>query len=208
MAKTQIQSEDSFSTNSPTVLLLKCGPQPRTPQSGGEADLLGLPAKSQGPPEAALLSESDSKFLRTSNGYSFADPGEQGMWPTGGSRRAMGGPGSSALGASGKSSSTLSAPINVPLGGAPRVTVPGDPVQGQTLPNDITSTPIPDRPGYGSAIVNGRRAIADLNTNRIFQISDQRDADQVSGQASIVMHVTAGPIDMGYDWCIVRGFAA
>jgi hypothetical protein len=81
-------------------------------------------------------------------------------------------PSSSALGASGKSSSTLSAPINVPLGGAPRVTVPGDPVQGQTLPNDVTPTPIPDRPGYGAAIVNGRRAIVDLNTNRIFQISD------------------------------------
>ena len=59
-----------------------------------------------------------------------------------------------------------------PLGGAPRITVPGDPVQGQTLPNDVTPTPIPDRPGYGRVVINGRRAIVDLNTNRIYQISD------------------------------------
>jgi Protein of unknown function (DUF1236) len=80
-------------------------------------------------------------------------------------------PGSSALGASSKSSSTLSGP-NVPVGGAPSVTVSGTPVQGQTLPSDVTPTPIPDRPGYGRVVVNGRRAIVDLNTNRIFQISD------------------------------------
>ena len=55
---------------------------------------------------------------------------------------------------------------------SPRITVPGDPVQGQTLPNDVTPTPIPDRPGYGRVVINGRRAIIDLNTNRIYQISD------------------------------------
>ena len=82
-------------------------------------------------------------------------------------------PGSSALGASGKSSGGLSSSLgNVPVGGAPRITVPGDPVQGQTLPNDVTPTPIPDRPGYGRVVINGRRAIVDLNTNRIYQISD------------------------------------
>jgi hypothetical protein len=80
-------------------------------------------------------------------------------------------PGSSALGVSPKSSSTLPGP-NVPVGGAPNVTVPGTPVRGQTLPSDVTPTPIPDRPGYGRVVVNGRRAIVDLNTNRIFQISD------------------------------------
>ena len=78
---------------------------------------------------------------------------------------------SSGLGASGKSSlgSTLS---NTPVGGPPRVTVPGDPVQGQTLPDEVNPTPIPGRPGYGTVVVNGRRAIVDLATNRIFQISD------------------------------------
>ena len=74
---------------------------------------------------------------------------------------------------SGKSSGGLSSSLgNVPIGGAPRITVPGDPVQGQTLPNDVTPTPIPDRPGYGRVVINGRRAIVDLNTNRIYQISD------------------------------------
>ncbi|MGA8445785.1 MAG: DUF1236 domain-containing protein [Roseiarcus sp.] len=82
-------------------------------------------------------------------------------------------PGSSALGASGKSSGGLSSALgNVPIGGAPRITVSGDPVQGQMLPNDVTPTPIPDRPGYGRVVINGRRAIIDLNTNRIYQISD------------------------------------
>jgi hypothetical protein len=40
------------------------------------------------------------------------------------------------------------------------------------LPNDVTPTPIQDRPGYGWVVINGRRAIVDLNTNRIYQISD------------------------------------
>ena len=58
------------------------------------------------------------------------------------------------------------------MGGPPRVTVPGDPVQGQTLPDDVNPTPIAGRPGYGTVVVNGRRAIVDLANNRIFQISD------------------------------------
>ena len=29
-----------------------------------------------------------------------------------------------------------------------------------------------DRPGYGRAIVNGRHAIVDMNSNRIVEISD------------------------------------
>jgi Protein of unknown function (DUF1236) len=78
----------------------------------------------------------------------------------------------SAMGAPSKSSSGLSAPINAPLGGGPRVTVPGDPHRGQTLPDDVSPTPIPDRPGYGTVVVNGRRAIIDLATNRIFQFSN------------------------------------
>jgi len=80
-------------------------------------------------------------------------------------------PGLPTLGAPPKSSA-LSTLSNAPIGGPPRVTVPGDPVQGQTLPDDVNPTPIPGRPGYGTVMVNGRRAIVDLANNRIFQISD------------------------------------
>ena len=79
-------------------------------------------------------------------------------------------PGSSGLGASLKSSpSGLSAPDLGAVGNGPRVIVPGTPVRGDMLPSDVTPTPISDRPGYGAVTVNGRRAIVDLNTNRIFQ---------------------------------------
>jgi hypothetical protein len=103
----------------------------------------------------------------------YGPPGSSGL----GSSGLGGGLGGSGLGGSGKSSSTLSAPDLGPVGGAiglggPRVTVPGTPVQGQTLPDDVTATPLPDRPGYGAVVVNGRRAIVDLRNNRIFQISD------------------------------------
>ena len=79
-------------------------------------------------------------------------------------------PGASALGVSPKSSSTLSSAGLGAVGSGPSITVPGTPVQGQTLPPDVTPTPISDRPGYGAVVVNGRRAIVDLNTNRIFQL--------------------------------------
>jgi Protein of unknown function (DUF1236) len=79
-------------------------------------------------------------------------------------------PGMSALGQSSKSS-TLSGSDLGAVGNGPRVLVPGgDPVRGQVLPNDVTPRPIPDRPGYGAATVNGRRVIVDLNTNRVYQV--------------------------------------
>jgi Protein of unknown function (DUF1236) len=108
----------------------------------------------------------------------YGPPGSSTLGSSGlGSSGLGGGLGGSGLGGSGKSSSTLSAPDLGPVGGAiglggPRVTVPGTPVQGQTLPDDVTATPLPDRPGYGAVVVNGRRAIVDLRNNRIFQISD------------------------------------
>jgi Protein of unknown function (DUF1236) len=68
--------------------------------------------------------------------------------------------------------STVSAPDYGPVGGAPVVFVPGTPQRGQALPNGVKPTPIPDRPGYGAAVVNGHRVIVDQNTNRIFQILD------------------------------------
>jgi hypothetical protein len=82
-------------------------------------------------------------------------------------------PGGSALGQSGKPSSSLGSDTGA-VGNGPRVLVPGgDPVQGQLLPNDITPPrPIADRPGYGAVTVNGHRVIVDLNTNRVFQVLD------------------------------------
>jgi Protein of unknown function (DUF1236) len=68
--------------------------------------------------------------------------------------------------------STLATPDNGAVGSGPRVTISGEAFQGQTLPNDVIPTPLPDRPGYGTAVVNGRRAIIDLRNNRIFQILD------------------------------------
>jgi hypothetical protein len=81
-------------------------------------------------------------------------------------------PGASALGQSGKPSSSLGSDTGA-VGNGPRVLVPGgDPVQGQLLPNDVTPRPIADRPGYGAVTVNGHRVIVDLNTNRVFQVLD------------------------------------
>jgi hypothetical protein len=68
--------------------------------------------------------------------------------------------------------STLSAPDYGAAGGGPVVSVPGTPEQGQALPAGVNPTPIPGRPGYGGAVVNGHRVIVDQNTNRIFQILD------------------------------------
>ena len=74
---------------------------------------------------------------------------------------------------SGKATSkpTLVAPNNGPLDGGPVVTVPGTVGQGTQLPSNVSSTPIPGRPGYGAAIINGHRAIVDLNGNSVFQYS-------------------------------------
>ncbi len=80
-------------------------------------------------------------------------------------------PSMSALGQSGKSSSTSSGMNLGAVGSGPRVFVPGGkPVEGQLLPSDVTPSPIPDRPGYGAVVVTGRRVIVDLNTNRVFEV--------------------------------------
>ena len=85
-------------------------------------------------------------------------------------RGVYGPPGLPSAKSSGKS--TLSTPDYGAVGAGPRVTIVGDPTQGQALPNGVNPTPIPDRPGYGRAIVNGKRAIIDLNNNRIVQVLD------------------------------------
>ena len=72
----------------------------------------------------------------------------------------------------GSGKSTLSAPGNGAVGNGPRVTVDGKPTRGETLPNDVNPAPISDRPGYGTAIVNGRHTIIDMSNNRIVQILD------------------------------------
>jgi hypothetical protein len=58
------------------------------------------------------------------------------------------------------------------IGNGPRVTIVGKAAEGQTLPNNVTPAPISDRPGYGTAIVNGHRSIIDLSNNRIVQVMD------------------------------------
>jgi len=80
-------------------------------------------------------------------------------------------PGMSALGQSGKSLTPYGSELGA-VGNGPRVTLPNDPAQGQTLPSDVNPRPITDRPGYGSAVINGHRVIVDLNNNRIFQVLD------------------------------------
>lgn len=59
------------------------------------------------------------------------------------------------------------APVAIPA--QPAVAVPGPASPGQFLPSIIIPTPIPGQPGYGSAMVNGRRAIIEQGTNRIVQ---------------------------------------
>ena len=52
---------------------------------------------------------------------------------------------------------------------APNVLVSGSVSLGQALPYSIRATPIPDRPGYGLAVINGQRAIIEQMTNRVSQ---------------------------------------
>jgi hypothetical protein len=66
--------------------------------------------------------------------------------------------------------STLAPPNFDAVGNGPRVILDRKPAQGDILPSDVRPAPIPDRPGYGTATVNGRRTIIDLSNNRIFQI--------------------------------------
>ena len=99
---------------------------------------------------------------------SSSSPGSSGLGSSGLGASGLG----AGLGSSGKSSPTLSAPDLGAVGVGPRFIVPGKPGRGDTLPQDVAATPIPDRPGYGAVVVNGRRVIVNLNTNRIVQFSD------------------------------------
>jgi hypothetical protein len=58
------------------------------------------------------------------------------------------------------------------IGNGPRVTIGGKVTEGQTLPSNVSPAPMSDRPGYGTAIVNGHRSIIDLSNNRIIQVMD------------------------------------
>jgi hypothetical protein len=68
--------------------------------------------------------------------------------------------------------STLSNPDFEAVGTGPRVTISQEATRGQLLPSNVSPAPIPDRPGYGKAVVNGHRVIVDLNSNRIYQVLD------------------------------------
>jgi hypothetical protein len=58
------------------------------------------------------------------------------------------------------------------IGSGPRVTISGRATEGQMIPSNVNPAPISDRPGYGTAIVNGHRSIINLNDNRIVQVMD------------------------------------
>ncbi len=96
---------------------------------------------------------------------SFAHAQEQGL------RGVYAPPGSSpAPSKSGKA--TAASNYEGAIGVGPRVTIVGKAVEGQTLPSNVSPAPISERPGYGTAIVNGHRSIIDLNNNRIVQVID------------------------------------
>lgn len=69
-------------------------------------------------------------------------------------------------------SSTLAGPSSSNSGSIPAISLPGKAAEGQTLPEGAQAAPMPDRPGYGRAMVNDRPAIINLNDNRIVQFSD------------------------------------
>lgn len=48
--------------------------------------------------------------------------------------------------------------------------ISGPPFPGRALPMGINPIPLPDRPGYGTAVVNGHTAIVERGTNRIVQL--------------------------------------
>ena len=68
--------------------------------------------------------------------------------------------------------STITAPDYGAAERGPSVSLPGHGAPGEELPEGVKPSPIPDRPGYGRAMVNDRPAIIDLRTNRIVQYSD------------------------------------
>ena len=79
-------------------------------------------------------------------------------------------PGAAPLGAAKSGTPATGALSASPIGVGPRVTIQGGAVEGQTLPGNVSPLPMPDRPGYGTAIVNGHRSIIDLSNNRIVQV--------------------------------------
>ena len=57
-------------------------------------------------------------------------------------------------------SSTLAGSSSSNSGSVPNISLPGKATEGQTLPEGSTPSPMPDRPGYGRAMVNDRPAIS------------------------------------------------
>lgn len=67
---------------------------------------------------------------------------------------------------------TIAGPSSSLSDSVPNVTLSGTADVGQSLPAGTKPTPIPDRPGYGRAVVNGRNAVVDMNSLQIFQLGD------------------------------------
>ena len=87
-------------------------------------------------------------------------------------RGVYGPPGSAPPAATKSGKSSFSGLDSGAIGNGPRVTIAGRATEGQTLPSNVTPAPMSDRPGYGTAIVNGHRSIIDLSNNRIIQVMD------------------------------------
>ncbi len=51
----------------------------------------------------------------------------------------------------------------------PVISLPGTIEEGQTLPAGVNSESLPDRPGFGSAMINGHRAIIDQSDNHVVE---------------------------------------
>jgi hypothetical protein len=65
---------------------------------------------------------------------------------------------------------TASASASEDAAPPPAALISGPPFPGRALPIGINPIPLPDRPGYGTAVVNGHTAIVERGTNRIVQL--------------------------------------
>ncbi|WAJ28006.1 DUF1236 domain-containing protein [Antarcticirhabdus aurantiaca] len=53
---------------------------------------------------------------------------------------------------------------------ATSVTVDGDVVVGEALPETVTITPIPDNAGFGYAVVNNKRVVINPETRTVIEV--------------------------------------
>lgn len=86
--------------------------------------------------------------------------------------RGIAGPGQGSVPVPAQPPAALTRRLDANIPSQPAVSVPGPAAAGQALPFSIIPTPVPGQPGYGSAMINGRRAIIEQGTNRIVRYVD------------------------------------